>query len=82
VDDKQTGSNQPDITVPQNYDDEWEKLLFWIALIAVAVFITFFFGPVLTMCKMIFSCLAALLQVVWWCVSLPFRVLKRLLSSQ
>ncbi|MBP3605383.1 MAG: hypothetical protein J6J66_02175 [Clostridia bacterium] len=82
VDDKQTGSNQPDITVPQNYDDEWEKLLFWIALIAVVVFIIFFFGPVLTMCKMIFSCLAALLQVVWWCVSLPFRVLKRLLSSQ
>ena len=63
-------------------EEYWEKVLFWLSLIAGAVIITFFFGPVLTMCKMIFSCFVALFQVVWWCISLPFRVLKRLLLNQ
>ena len=61
-----------------DWDDGWEQITFWLSLIAVGIVLIFFFGPFVTICKVIFSCFVSFVQIVLWFILILFKVIKRI----
>ena len=62
--------------------DFWAKLLPLLGGIIALLIIIFFFGPILTVVKIVFTVIKFILSLLFWVISLPFKLISWLLKPK
>lgn len=81
IDNKQTGSLTPsnEIEYEVQASEWWQKIMMLLGVILVVVVISVLSGPIRLLLNIIFTGTKFLISVVFWIVSLPFKLIGRLL---
>ncbi len=77
VSDTTTGDSKPGgIGNDLDFTKDWDKILAVLGVILVLILLIFFFGPVITVIKIMFTVIKFLLSLLFWVVSLLFKLIS------